>query len=159
MNEHLIVTVPNPQLFKVTQKVTLFDNALENQTKLMRKFLRQNDGIGLAANQLGFENQICIVEYKDSKDSQNAIPFQIFINPKIVQKSAETEIMDEGCLSVPQIELPVERAAKIKITPGRGKGKEKGFEGHLPGPKQSGLVTSKYKNLVLSVVSALNLRG
>lgn len=115
MNTPSIVTIPNPKLSEVTQKVISFDESLKHQAKLMRKFLRRNEGIGLAANQLGFQNQICIVEFEDDKNPKNNIPFQVFINPKIVQKSDKTEIMDEGCLSVPQIELPVERAQKIKV--------------------------------------------
>lgn len=115
MNERSIITIPDHRLSEVTQKVISFDDDLKNQARLMRKFLCQNEGVGLAANQLGFKNQICIVEFNDEENPRNNIPFQAFINPKIVQKSVEQETMEEGCLSVPQIELPTERSTKIKV--------------------------------------------
>lgn len=108
-----LITVPNPQLRQVTEKVTSFDKELLRQTNLMRDFLKKHEGAGLAANQIGFNNRVLIVEL-DCK-GKDSIPFQIFINPEIVESSPEKESLDEGCLSVPQIELPVERSQKIKL--------------------------------------------
>lgn len=113
--QNLILTVPNPKLLEPTSKVGSFNNELLAQIELMTKVLRQDGlGVGLAANQLGFTNRVLITEFNDP-DHKDTIPYQIFINPEIVSCSDETNVLDEGCLSVPPIELPVERAVKIKL--------------------------------------------
>ena len=122
MRERSIVTVPNHLLYEVTLPVTFFNNGLEDQVTLMHKFLENYEGIGLAANQIGFKNQVLIVESK-SEDSNISIPFQVFINPQIVECSPDRDFFEEGCLSVPQIELPVERSNKIKLKAKNLKGK------------------------------------
>jgi len=111
-----IVIVPNKQLHEPTEKVGSFDELIKNQAKEMAEFLRQNsdNGIGLSANQLGFNNQVFVVEF-DDPEKKNVIPLTFFVNPQIVEKNDEIEILDEGCLSVPNIFLPTERATKIKV--------------------------------------------
>lgn len=114
MKEHSIITIPNKILSEVTKKVTSFDSELENKIKIMRGFLKTHDGAGLAANQIGLDKRVIVIEFEDEKE-KNSIPFRAFINPEIVESCPEKDSLEEGCLSVPQIELPVERAKKIKI--------------------------------------------
>lgn len=114
MKELPIVTVPNDKLLKPAKPVTIFDDSLANVARQMVEVLRKHsdDGIGLAANQLGFNQSLFVVEYIDS-DGKEIIPLQFFANPKIIKKSDEQEITEEGCLSVPNIFLPIERSQKI----------------------------------------------
>lgn len=114
MKTPLVITVPNPFLKKPTKKVVLFDERLKKQIAKMLAVLRSEKGIGLAANQIGYDNNVILVEFEDPKGKEN-IPFTIIINPQIVEKSLEKEYFEEGCLSVPQIELDVERSSKIKV--------------------------------------------
>ncbi|MBM2820523.1 MAG: methionyl-tRNA formyltransferase, methionyl-tRNA formyltransferase [Candidatus Berkelbacteria bacterium] len=109
-----IVTIPNTKLMEVTQKVASFDNVLKNQIKDMVRTLRKEGGIGLAANQLGFDNQVIVAEFKDP-DGKEHIPLSIYINPEIVRYSEKQECLEEGCLSVPKIELEIDRPEAIKI--------------------------------------------
>lgn len=109
-----IVTIPDKKLYQVTAKVTSFDEKLAEQTKTMRKVLKKYEGAGLAANQLGYNNRVIVVELAD-EESKNSIPFQVFVNPEIVQAYPEKDILEEGCLSLPKIELRVERSKKIKV--------------------------------------------
>jgi len=126
MKEPSIITVPNEKLSKVTSKVTSFgqdSNDLKIQIKKMVRVLRQEGGIGLAANQLGYENQVLVIEFKEanqkhskkSSKTKTEIPLTIFINPEIVEYGKTNECFEEGCLSVPKIELEAERPTKIKI--------------------------------------------
>lgn len=115
MKEQSIITVPNEILSEVAKKATSFDIVLENQIKIMRKFLKSHDGAGLAANQIGLSNRVVVIEFEDPDKKEESIPFQAFINPEIVEASPELDCLEEGCLSVPQIELPVERSIKIKL--------------------------------------------
>lgn len=126
MKEPSIITVPNEKLSEVTDKVTSFgqdSNDLKIQIKKMVGVLRREGGIGLAANQLGYDNQVLAIEFKESdqKDSKKSskkkteIPLTIFINPEIVEYGKTIECFEEGCFSVPKIELEVARPTQIKI--------------------------------------------
>ncbi|OGD56414.1 hypothetical protein A2V71_04775 [Candidatus Berkelbacteria bacterium RBG_13_40_8] len=116
MSQPRIITVPNKLLREPTEKVGSFDEGIINQGKEMAEFLRQNsdNGIGLSANQLGYNNQI-FVTFFDDPEKKNVIPLTFFINPQIVKKEGEVETLEEGCLSVPNMFLPVERAIKVKV--------------------------------------------
>lgn len=110
-----IITAPNPILSQVTEKVTSFDNELESQIAELVATLRADEnGVGLSANQVGFEKRVCVIEYNDPKN-KNTIPLQIIVNPEIVKMSSQEEAFEEGCLSIPQMFLPVERPVSIKL--------------------------------------------
>lgn len=109
-----IITVPNKTLFEVTKPVTSFNDELKDQVKLMTEILQKENGVGLAANQIGFDNSVLITEFNDPESKDN-FPLHILINPELVELSPETGVLIEGCLSVPQVELPITRSKKIKI--------------------------------------------
>lgn len=77
--------------------------------KLLRdklvKVMKQHDGIGLAANQIGREEAIFVM-YKDSK-------IITCINPSISWYSDDKEEADESCLSFPNIVINLKRPSKI----------------------------------------------
>jgi peptide deformylase len=75
------------------------------------------DGIGLAAPQVGLSIRLLVIDigplerdYPEWKDFKRAM-----INPVIVERSDETAIQEEGCLSFPGIHEKVTRAARIRI--------------------------------------------
>ena len=70
----------------------------------------QNDGIGLAAPQLGISKRIIVVRDQDN----NGIALTL-INPEIVWESSETIVMDEGCLSIPGETCSIERSKEIIV--------------------------------------------
>jgi methionyl-tRNA formyltransferase len=120
MPEPSIITVPNQKLFEVASKVTSFGHnskELKKQIEKMVEILRREGGVGLAANQLGYGNRVVVVEFKDTQKNQETteIPLTIFLNPEIIEYGKEWECLEEGCLSIPKIELEVERPSQIKI--------------------------------------------
>jgi len=72
------------------------------------------EGLGIAAPQIGQSLRLCI-----AKVNGRLTPL---INPHIVQKSKETDIMEEGCLSLPGIWLPVPRSLSIVVEYQNAKG-------------------------------------
>jgi len=72
------------------------------------------EGMGLAANQVGSHKSIFILDLSPVKGFEKFKPM-VFINPKIVEYSEETELMEEGCLSLPGIRSKVERPIGIKL--------------------------------------------
>ena len=114
MQKSRVITVPNPILKEKTEKISSVDDSIRLQIHEMVKTLRTEGGIGLAANQLGYKNKLVAIEFNDPKNA-NHIPLTIFINPEVVKYSKEHECFDEGCLSVPKIELEVERPTHLKL--------------------------------------------
>jgi len=88
--------------------------------------LHKEGGVGLAANQIGFNNQVITIELKrdDKNPDVEQIPLTVFINPEIVEYSKEKECFEEGCLSVPKIELEIERPSSLKIRYENSKGRK-----------------------------------
>jgi peptide deformylase len=66
------------------------------------------EGLGLAAPQVGSSHRLCI-----AKIGGRLVPL---MNPYITWKSAETDVMEEGCLSLPGINVDVERSSTIVVT-------------------------------------------
>lgn len=82
--------------------------------KDMFETMRNASGIGIAANQVGSDKSIFVIDLSMVEGYEKSKP-QVFINPKIVYKSSETVIYEEGCLSVPMLKADVERPEFIKI--------------------------------------------
>jgi len=76
--------------------------------------MRNANGIGLAANQVGANKKIFIVDITQVEGFEDQKPI-VFVNPDIIKYSEETSIFEEGCLSIPDIRADVERPEKITI--------------------------------------------
>lgn len=88
-----------------------------------------NQGIGLAAPQIGISKRIIIVETSsDPRKTVRQKKFEgrplAFLNPRIVKKTKEQAIEEEGCLSLPEIFLPIKRPKKVEVTCETPDGKE-----------------------------------
>lgn len=82
--------------------------------KNMFDTMHNANGIGLAANQVGANKAIFIVDISKVEDYEDTKPIAL-INPRIVEYSDELFTMEEGCLSIPDIRGEVERPESIKI--------------------------------------------
>ena len=116
-----IIKVPNPILHKKCKKIVNFDSAIRSLVKDMRETMKANDGIGLAAPQIGKSIALCIVEipteskrYRHIKNFVSS-PFTVLINPKIIQVSNKRATELEGCLSIPGVGVKVERPIGIIV--------------------------------------------
>ena len=72
----------------------------------MIETMHLHKGVGLAAPQLGVSEQILVADIGEGP--------VVVINPQIIKKSG-TEVMEEGCLSIPGIQVDVKRAKKIQL--------------------------------------------
>lgn len=131
-----ILTVPNKILSQKAKSVEIFDDRLIDLIKKMRITQAKNSGIGLSAPQVGYSLRLAVIEFDPKNISQinenvknsdilEKIPLTILINPQIIWHSRETETKEEGCLSLPGIELPVKRYKEIKILNQNQKGEKK----------------------------------
>lgn len=72
------------------------------------------NGVGLAANQAGSNKAIFTIDVSPMEGYEGIKP-HVFINPKIVLRSDETDFHEEGCLSIPGLQADVERPSGIKV--------------------------------------------
>jgi peptide deformylase len=73
----------------------------------MVRAMYEFEGSGLAATQVGIEQQIFVADAGDG-------PFAI-VNPEIVKRSSQDTDMEEGCLSLPKIRILIKRSSEIKV--------------------------------------------
>jgi peptide deformylase len=82
--------------------------------KNMFDSMRNANGIGLAANQVGADKMIFICDLSGIEEYENLKPMTI-INPEIIFKSVEKIAIEEGCLSIPDIRAEIERPKIIVL--------------------------------------------
>ena len=92
----------------------------EGLTKLiadMEETLKEADGCGLAAPQVGVNLRLVIVDGRDLAETYDYLKDfrRVMINPVVLEESEETCEFSEGCLSVPGIYAEVTRPSKIKV--------------------------------------------
>ncbi len=74
--------------------------------RLLHELRDSENGIGLAANQIGINKRVCVINVKEPV---------VLINPKIVEKSEDKFIFPEGCLSFPKKYVRTERHVSITV--------------------------------------------
>ena len=74
--------------------------------RLLHELRESNNGIGLAANQIGINKRVCVVICREPV---------VLINPEIVEKSEEQFVFAEGCLSFPGLWVKVNRPETIEV--------------------------------------------
>jgi len=82
--------------------------------KNMWDTLRTANGLGLAANQVGSDKSIFVVDVSPVEGYEKIKPV-VMINPKILLLSDDKEKLEEGCLSLPSLRVEVARSKNIKI--------------------------------------------
>lgn len=101
-------------LRKKAARVSKVDNNIIKLITDMFETMHNANGIGLAANQVGANKQIFVIDISNVEGYEDTKPLAL-INPKIVAKSEETIGYEEGCLSIPDQHEEVIRPKKIKI--------------------------------------------
>ncbi|MBU8922113.1 MAG: peptide deformylase [Bacteroidales bacterium] len=102
----------DPVLRKKSEKVTEFDDELLAFLDDMAETMILEDGVGLAAPQVGVSKQIAVI----NREPGNPASLIKVINPEIVNFSDENENVEEGCLSVPGIRGKVVRPTSLEMT-------------------------------------------
>jgi peptide deformylase len=99
---------PDVALKMAARPVEHFDDDLRDLVERMKRLMREAHGIGLAANQVGVVQRLFV--FTPSKDVVAAV-----VNPEIVERSDETDVVDEGCLSIQGVLVPIERPMRITL--------------------------------------------
>jgi peptide deformylase len=103
-----IINYPNSVLTKKAEKIKdVNDPEIRELILDMLETLKDAQGLGLAAPQVGKSVRLCVIVLDGKK--------YILINPEIKSKSLGKEILEEGCLSFPGQYVPVKRHKKVKV--------------------------------------------
>jgi len=100
---------PDAVLRMRAREVESFDDDLVRLADKMAHLMRDARGVGLAATQVGVLQRF-FVFHTAEEDDVTAI-----VNPEITRRTEETEVADEGCLSLQGVLVPVERALGVTI--------------------------------------------
>jgi peptide deformylase len=98
----------DPVLRMRAHEVTSFDEDLQRLATRMKQLMRDARGVGLAATQVGILQRVFV--FQKGEDDVVAV-----VNPTLVDLSDETEIEDEGCLSIQGVTMPVERHLRVSL--------------------------------------------
>ena len=103
-----IRTFGDPVLKTRAAPVESFDESLVRLTQDMLATMRDNEGVGLAANQVGRLKRVFVAAIEDEE--------YVIVNPVLTDWSETTESVPEGCLSIPGILVDVERPTGVTVS-------------------------------------------
>ena len=104
-----ILEFPDPRLRTRAEPVRSFDAGLRQLVADMLETMYAAPGIGLAATQVDVHRALIVIDPSETKDQP-----QVYINPQILTRDG-LAMSEEGCLSVPSIYEPVQRAARVRV--------------------------------------------
>ncbi|HYT15040.1 MAG TPA: peptide deformylase [Burkholderiales bacterium] len=113
-----ILHYPDPRLYKKAEPVGDVDDSVRALVRDMAETMYAAPGIGLAATQVDVHRRVIVIDTSETRDQ-----LLVLINPEIVAREGG-QYVEEGCLSVPGVYEPVERAERVTV---RALGPDGGF--------------------------------
>ena len=105
-----ILRYPDPRLHTVAREVAAVDDRIRRLVADMLETMYGADGVGLAATQVDVHERVIVIDTSEARNEP-----RVLINPEIVARSEEMTLVDEGCLSVPEIYDKVARHAQVRV--------------------------------------------
>jgi peptide deformylase len=115
-----VLTEPNPLLHLVSQPVEEVDHRIRKLLDDMLETMYACQGIGLAAPQIGVLKRLVVIDLGNSegpaqRSQKHPSPLKM-INPSISWSSEVSQSFSEGCLSVPEHYVDIERPAQVRLS-------------------------------------------
>ncbi|MEQ1714782.1 MAG: peptide deformylase [Hyphomicrobium sp.] len=125
-----IITIPDPVLRKISEPVERVDAATIKLMDDMLETMYAAPGIGLAAIQVGVPRRLVVIDTADEDEPKQPL---CLINPEIVALGPKTRLYEEGCLSIPDVRVEIERpdTVTVRYLDRHGKTQELAAEGLL----------------------------
>ncbi len=110
----------DPVLKTPARTVRKVDERIRQLAADMIETMRAEGGIGLAAQQVGVTDSICVIEVppamEEAPTARPDLPMPlVLLNPRVIAESAETETAEEGCLSFRDIRAPICRPREVTV--------------------------------------------
>ena len=108
----LVRQYPDPALRNAATAVAEVDDEVQQLAERMVDVMERAHGVGLAAPQLGILRRILVYRASDEDEPK------VLINPELVERSDETEVGTEGCLSLlgGELQVPVARHLRVRVS-------------------------------------------
>jgi len=104
-----IILYPDPRLKKVSAPISAFDEDLKQLTAKMFELMRAHRGVGLAAPQVGINLRLFVINPTGEPQDD-----RVYVNPVLTEAEGSEEA-EEGCLSLPNIHVNVDRSKRMRI--------------------------------------------
>lgn len=105
-----ILRYPDPRLHKLARPVAAVDERIRRLVDDMLETMYEAEGVGLAATQVDVHECVIVIDTSDQRGDP-----RVLINPELIDTSEEMTLVDEGCLSVPEIYDKVPRHARVRV--------------------------------------------
>ncbi len=112
---------PDPVLRMKAPSVEKFDDDLKRLVTRMGELMKDANGVGLAATQVGVLRRVFVFAPEEDEVA-------VLVNPEIVRRGDESDTDDEGCLSIQGVTMPVERSTSVRIEGLDERGDEVGYD-------------------------------
>ena len=125
-----IITLPDPLLRKASARIERVDEDIRKLAGDMLETMYAAPGVGLAAVQVGVPIRLVVLDTAKDGEKPRSL---VLINPEIVTLGSEMRLHEEGCLSIPDVRIDIERPASLTLRyiDGDGKPQELNAEGLL----------------------------
>lgn len=107
-----LVLLPDPRLRLKSEPVEVVTDEIHRLAEDMLATMYDAPGIGLAAIQIGVPKRVVVMDTSKKDEERRPV---VLINPEILSSSEETDVYEEGCLSIPEYYEEVERPAKVRF--------------------------------------------
>ena len=123
-NYQKVLTYPNSILRVKSSPITEFDDRMATVVRDMITTMYGENGLGLSAIQIGVPDNMFVmnpavfnlIDKEGNLVKESPMKLLLFINPIILEYSKEYDMLDEGCLSFPNVFVKVRRARKIVLS-------------------------------------------
>ena len=112
---------PDPVLRMEARPVVEFDDDLQRLVARMKDLMKDANGVGLAATQVGVLRRVFVFVPEDDR-------VLVLVNPELSKAGDETDVDDEGCLSIQGVTVPVERPTTVRLEGRDEQGQEVGYD-------------------------------
>ena len=107
-----ILTLPDPMLRKLSTPVEGVDEELRRLADDMLETMYAAPGVGLAAVQVGVPRRLVVLDVAEEDEQPQPL---VLFNPEIVALGSQTRLHEEGCLSIPDTRVEIERPASLTL--------------------------------------------
>ena len=107
-----IIKLPDPRLRQISEPVAAVDDGVRQLVADMLDTMYAAPGVGLAAIQVGVAKRIVVLDTASDKEPPRPM---VLINPEIVKVGEATKTYEEGCLSIPDVRIDIERPATLEV--------------------------------------------
>lgn len=125
MSKLPIITLPDPILRKISEPVESVDGSIRRLMDDLLETMYAAPGVGLAAIQVGVPKRILVVDVAGEDELPQPLAMA---NPEIVRLSDATRVYEEGCLSIPDVRVEIERPATVTVAYVDREGKQREIE-------------------------------